>query len=579
MGSGAKFDDLLTQLGTGKWNLLVFCSVAYWTVQVPYHSMGGAFLTPQTDHRCLPPDGALPLLLNDTNTTTVSKCSYLAKVAGGGVEVQPCTEWSFDNSTYDNSLTSEFELVCNYKSLRPTYTSMYYIGACVASPLNGWLSDRYGRKTMMTFAMIMYIILGNCLSWLPNISALLTLRFIMGLMHPTSLQSGFSLVMEVCEPRYRSTVGILVFLPWALAIMWWGGLAYLIRDWRWLMFTVTIPSFFILPPLWFIDESPRWLMVRGHHDRALQVLEKAARWNNVQLPPRDQLLAMMEDISSEVMSCRHFQPSHAIPLPYAQSTQVVHKAQISYLWMEDWHVGCRLETPTSPGIYKSCGGRRMPNVTLAYLGLFINEFTVLVRTKKMRVITLSVYSIFFTAGLVYLGLSLGGEGYSSDPFVYMALSGVMELPGSTVTIPMINHLGRRLSNIICFTVTGVALLALTFIPASRVWLVMILALVGKLAIAAAYQIIYLHGAELFPTEVRIRGLGTASMVSKLGSILAPYLMDTMRSVWEPAPSLVCGLAGLMAAGVTFLLPETAGAALPDTVAQLEASSFSGSSQL
>ncbi|XP_069185718.1 organic cation transporter protein-like [Procambarus clarkii] len=404
---------------------------------------------------------------------------------------------------------------------------MYYIVACVASPLNGWLSDRYGRKTMMTFAMIMYIILGNCLSWLPNISALLTLRFIMGLMHPTSLQSGFSLVMEVCEPRYRSTVGILVFLPWALAIMWWGGLAYLIRDWRWLMFTVTIPSFFILPPLWFIDESPRWLMVRGHHDRALQVLEKAARWNNVQLPPRDQLLAMMEDISSE----------HS-----------------------------RQPASTSKGL-------------LAYLGLFINEFTVLVRTKKMRVITLSVYSIFFTAGLVYLGLSLGGEGYSSDPFVYMALSGVMELPGSTVTIPMINHLGRRLSNIICFTVTGVALLALTFIPASRVWLVMILALVGKLAIAAAYQIIYLHGAELFPTEVRIRGLGTASMVSKLGSILAPYLMDTMRSVWEPAPSLVCGLAGLMAAGVTFLLPETAGAALPDTVAQLEASSFSGSSQL
>lgn len=50
----------------------------------------------------------------------------------------------------------------------------------------------------------------------------------------------------------------------------------------------------------FLEESPRWLMVRGHQDRALHVLQKAARWNNVSLPPKEQLLAIMEDIRREV---------------------------------------------------------------------------------------------------------------------------------------------------------------------------------------------------------------------------------------------------------------------------------------
>lgn len=56
--------------------------------------------------------------------------------------------------------------------------------------------------------------------------------------------------MEVCEPRYRSVVGILLALPWALGTIIWGGVAYLIRDWRWLQMAVSLPSFLMLPAIW-----------------------------------------------------------------------------------------------------------------------------------------------------------------------------------------------------------------------------------------------------------------------------------------------------------------------------------------
>lgn len=46
---------------------------------------------------------------------------------------------------------------------------------------------------MLVIGTITYTILTNALSWLPNVSAILLARFCMGLMHPTSIHSIFSL--------------------------------------------------------------------------------------------------------------------------------------------------------------------------------------------------------------------------------------------------------------------------------------------------------------------------------------------------------------------------------------------------
>lgn len=59
-------------------------------------------------------------------------------------------------------------------------------------------------------------------------------------------------------------------------------------------------SFLFPGPRSLMDESPRWLIVRGFHDQAMQVLRKAARWNRISLPPEDDLRALMNDIQEEV---------------------------------------------------------------------------------------------------------------------------------------------------------------------------------------------------------------------------------------------------------------------------------------
>ena len=54
-------------------------------------------------------------------------------------------------------------------------------------------------------------------------------------------------------------------------------------------------------------------------------------------------------------------------------------------------------------------------------------------------------------------------------------------------------------------------------------------LLGKGFSTAGFTSIFVYSAELYPTEVRNVGMGTSSMISKIGSIVAPFIAPVFVS--------------------------------------------------
>ncbi|XP_063881589.1 organic cation transporter protein-like [Scylla paramamosain] len=193
----------------------------------------------------------------------------------------------------------------------------------------------------------------------------------------------------------------------------------------------------------------------------------------------------------------------------------------------------------------------------------------LCRTSRLRIITLCIYVDFLMVGMVYFGLSLSGTNISENPFVYMVLSGVMEVPAYSLTIPIVHRYGRKRTLSVLFVISGIILLCLAFSSAAKSTVAVTLALMGKVTITGSFQIAIIFSGELFPTEVRSRGVSTSCMMSRLGGIVAPFITDVVGTVYPWAPFFVFGLGALIAGAGTLLLPETSNQKMPETVGQLE----------
>lgn len=441
-------------------------------------------------------------------------------------DVEPCVEWEFDNSTFGNTITTEFGLVCGRAYLRTIYQSTYMFGSFIAAPIGGILSDKYGRKFIFSIGAVLFFVFSMIACWLPDVSSILVFRFLMGLMHTAAMNAGYILGMEVCAPSLRSVIGVMVALPWAIGTILWGGFAYFIRDWRWLQLTVSLPTIILLPALWYMDESPRWLAVRGQHDRALAILKRAARWNGSTLPPDHKIRKLMEITQSQASSA-------------PEETE-------------------RMELGGTKG-----------QILLAKLQKFVRQLFILFRTPRLRLITLIVWLDFLLSSTVFFGLSLNGVNFSANPYIYMMIGGAMEIPAYLLSPFIAERLGRKIPTLVGYFSTSVCLLILPFISNDMSWLVMFLAMAGKLALSAAFQLLFLYSAELFPTEVRLQGFGSGIFVSRAGGIISPFITDLLGSKYDWAPSVVFGVFSALTAFVTLTLPETLNRPLPETIVDLE----------
>ncbi|XP_014203882.1 organic cation transporter protein isoform X2 [Copidosoma floridanum] len=116
----------------------------------------------------------------------------------------------------------------------------------------------------------------------------------------------------------------------------------------------------------------------------------------------------------------------------------------------------------------------------------------------------------------YYGLSWNASSLGGNDYMNFVISGLVEVPAFTFLIFTLNRWGRKLILCGCMIASGLALVAMMFIPIDMVWLKVTFAMIAKLAITSSYGTIYVFTAEQFPTVIRNVGLGASSTVRSLG---------------------------------------------------------------
>ncbi len=171
------------------------------------------------------------------------------------------------------------------------------IGCLAGAMVSGRLSDRFGRKPMLTLAALLFTVTSLGVGLASSFKGFIAWRMAGGL--AIGLASNLSplYIAEIAPAAIRGrlvsmnqltiVIGILlaqlvnlgiagVFPGWlgkaadAMAAQAWNE-SY---GWRWMFGVTAVPSLLFLIGVFFIPESPRWLLGKGRCGEALRVLEK-----------------------------------------------------------------------------------------------------------------------------------------------------------------------------------------------------------------------------------------------------------------------------------------------------------------
>ncbi|KAL0325815.1 UNVERIFIED_CONTAM: Sugar transporter ERD6-like 6 [Sesamum radiatum] len=175
------------------------------------------------------------------------------------------------SSPTQSALSKDLDLTVSQFSL---FGSLSNVGAMVGAIASGQIAEYIGRKGSLMFAAIPNIIGWLAISFARDFSFLYMGRLLEGFGVGIISYTVPVYIAEIAPQNLRGGLGSVNQLSVTIGIM----LAYLLGlfcSWRVLAVLGTLPCLILIPGLFFIPESPRWLAKNGMMDdfeASLQVL-------------------------------------------------------------------------------------------------------------------------------------------------------------------------------------------------------------------------------------------------------------------------------------------------------------------
>ena len=164
------------------------------------------------------------------------------------------------------------------------------LGAAVGAASAGPLSDRLGRRNIVIIAAILFTIGAVGAALAPNVGVLVLFRVVLGLAVGSAALIVPLYLSEIAPTQIRGAITSLNQLNIVFGILF----AYIINAllasggaWRWMLGLAVIPSLVLLIGMFFLPETPRWLVSQDRDEDARGVLGRSRDEETVEREIRD----------------------------------------------------------------------------------------------------------------------------------------------------------------------------------------------------------------------------------------------------------------------------------------------------
>ncbi|XP_057699013.1 solute carrier family 22 member 7-like isoform X3 [Corythoichthys intestinalis] len=194
----------------------------------------------------------------------------------------------------------------------------------------------------------------------------------------------------------------------------------------------------------------------------------------------------------------------------------------------------------------------------------------LIRTPKMRRLSLTTGVIWFSNAVAFYGITFNISGFGLNAYLTQLLYSSAEVPGKLSIYFLLDRIGRKRTQVGMLMMLAISLGINMVIPKEMSRMRTAVAIIGKVFASGSFGTTILYSSELFPTVVRQNGMGYNSSLARMGVAIAPLIL-LLDEIWQQLPQLILCLSAALGATMASTLSETRNRCLPETIEDVEGS--------
>lgn len=347
------------------------------------------------------------------------------------------------------------------------FLSVTFAGLATGALLSGWAGDRFGRRAIYQFNLLVFGLATLVAAFSPGFEFLLVCRFVSGIGLGGEVITSYGALAEFVPARQRGRWQSLLLLISNFSMPTSALASWLVIPrfgWRWMFVAVGVLSLILWTARRAMPESPRWYESRGRH------AEAASQLNAIETEVEKATGRSMRSVLTEVL-----------PVDLGQDSVSNEPSSIRVLFK----------------------GRMLRRTLLAIILMVCMNVSIYAMTAWVPTI------------LVRGGMAIGNTFFVTS----LMLAG--SLPGALIGAWSLDRLGRR-QGLIGFSILTAAVSTVYAFMDTPLELVV----TGFVLILLLYALVAMtfstYVPEIFPTALRLTGSAISNATGRIANIFAPF---------------------------------------------------------